>query len=29
MRCSFCHRIYPLYCWWGMEYCPYCGEYLD
>lgn len=29
MRCSFCHRLYPLYCWWGMERCPYCGEYYD
>lgn len=29
MRCSFCHRIYPLTGWHGMECCPYCGEYFD
>lgn len=27
MRCSSCHHIYPLVGWWGMECCPYCGEY--
>ena len=29
MRCKFCHKIYPLYGWLGMEHCPYCGEYFD
>lgn len=33
MRCSFCHRIYPLVgveWWWKRtEYCPYCGEPFD
>lgn len=29
MRCSTCHRIYPLVAWWRMECCPYCGEYFD
>ncbi len=29
MRCSCCHRIYPLVGWWRFEYCPYCGEYYD
>lgn len=29
MRCSFCHHIYPIDHWWGMECCPYCGHYFD
>lgn len=29
MRCKFCHKIYPLNGWLGMECCPYCGEYFD
>ena len=28
MRCSVCHRTYPLG-WWGVRCSPRCGEYFD